>query len=464
MSILIRNGIVVTMDENRRIIKDGAIFIDDSKIVAVGKTEDIEREYKADITIDAKGYVVLPGFVNTHDHLFQMLFKSLGDDKALFEWWSGVVAPLSCYLDEDACYYAALAGCIELIKSGVTCTVDNHYVFTKPDLAAETLKAFDEIGIRGIQGRGLIDVDYFNLAPPGFPIERTDQAIKNTVDLVKRFHGKSNGRLMVWFGPAAPFMCSDELLNEIRDKAEELNTRITMHFHETLDEVRGWKEMKGTTPIKYFYEKGVRIFCDKLLAVHCVHLDEEEMKIFKKHGVKVSHNTISNLYLASGICPIPKMLKEGITVGLGVDGAASNNNQDMMELIKTTAILHKGSTMNPLSITADKVLEMATIDGARCIGLESEIGSIKPGKRADIILFDLKEINMRPLNRIISQIVYCGKAENVKTVIIDGKIVMQDRKILTVNEEEIKERTQKAIDRILEKAGLENLREEVLRK
>jgi len=458
VDILIKNGFIITIDQKRSIIKDGGLAIEGNKIVDLGKTDEISKKYSANKVIDAKGMAILPGLINTHTHLFQTLMKSLGDDMKLFDWWPKVIGPLSVNLKKESCYYAALAGCIELIKSGCTCTLDNHYPFPIPGLADECIKAFVDIGIRAVEAMGSQDRD-----KPYFPIPKelimdTEEAIKENTKLIEGWHRKANGRINVWPGPGAPFTCSDELLEKAYELSKKYSVGITMHLHESKDEVSRWKEETGYTPIQY-YDKKIKFLDSNLLAVHCVWLEDEDIKVLAKHGIKVSHNPISNMYLASGISPIPKLLSSGITVSLGVDGAASNNNQDMFELMKTTVLLHKVSSLNPLAITAEKVLEMATIDGAKALGLESEIGSIEIGKKADIVLIDLKSFNMVPLNRIVSQLVYCGKSFNVDTVIIDGKIVMEKRVLKTINEAEAIEKAQLMADELVERSELKDLRE-----
>jgi 5-methylthioadenosine/S-adenosylhomocysteine deaminase len=455
--ILIKGGYIVTMDRRGRILKEGSILVEGDKIVEVNDEEKLKNS-KADIVIDAKHRAVLPGFVNTHTHLFQTLLRSLGDDMKLFDWWPKCVVPHAIHLKKEDCYCAALAGSLELIKSGVTCTIDNHYVFPRPKLADACLEAFKDIGIRGIEARGYMDTDVFNFLPD-YPelIEGTEKPLKDVERMIKEWHGAED-RLYVWFGTSAPFLNSEEQLEKTYELAKKYGTGICIHLNESLDEVKGWKEKFGSTPIKYLSEK-IKFFGPNVLAIHCVHVTDEEIEILARTDTKVSHNAISNMYLASGVAPVGKMLNAGITISLGVDGAASNNNQDMFELMKTTVLLHKVSSCDPLAITAEKVLEMATIDGAKAAGLEKEIGSIEAGKKADLILFDLNRPNMAPLNRILSQLVYCGKANNVSTVIINGEIVLENGKLKTMDESEIIDGVQKASDDLVSRAGTRSLRE-----
>jgi 5-methylthioadenosine/S-adenosylhomocysteine deaminase len=430
------------MDAQRRMIPDGAVAVTHGKIVAIGKTESLTRDYTAGRTIEAKNKVVLPGLINTHTHLYQIMMRSLGDDMNLLDWWSKGVAPASLRIKGEHCYYAALTGSLELIKSGCTCTVDNmEPCFPVEGLPDECVRAFVDVGIRGVEAMGAADVE-----KPWWPVPNefrkdTEHAIDANLKLIRKWNGAANGRVNVWFGTSCPMACSDEAMQRMHDLSKELNVAICCHLHETRHEVESWKKDTGLTPIQY-YDRKIRFLDSNLLAVHCVWMDDEDIRILARRHVTVSHNPVSNMYLASGIAPIPRLLSNGITVGLGVDGAASNNNQDMFELIKTTAILHKAASLDPLAITAEKVLEMATIEGAKSIFMDKEIGSLEVGKKADIILLNIRETNMVPVNNLVSQLVYCGKSSNVETAIIDGRLVMENRIVNTVDEKLTLERTQ----------------------
>jgi len=450
--ILIEHGTIITMNKNREIIEDGAVAIQAKRIVAVGKTDAIRKQYRFESRIDAKRNPVLPGLVNTHTHFFQTLYKSLSDDLALVEWLPNIYK-LSVNIRPDDCYYAALIGCIELIRTGCTCVLDENYPYAGKT-SESVLKAFDKIGIRGTVARGLFDRDLWNLGTPF--VEDTDKQVNDTVALIEKW--RRNDRVRVWFSPNWASYCSDELVAKASEAAEQQRVGVSMHLHEAEEEVQRWKKLTGYSPIQYYHSKGVKLLNPNLIAVHCVWLDDIDIRILKETGANVSHNPVSNMYLASGISPIPKMLKAGIPIGLGTDGAASNNCQDMIEVMKTTALLHKVATLDPLSIGAEKVLEMATIDGAKAMGLENEIGSIEPGKRADLVVFDLKHANTTPINRPHSQIVYCSKSHNVDTVIIDGKIVMKKGRITTLDEEKIVKKTQEVADDLIERSDVKRFR------
>jgi 5-methylthioadenosine/S-adenosylhomocysteine deaminase len=452
---LIKNGTVLTMDMNDRLIMDGAVAVGEGKILAVGKTEELSKVYTAEKILEAKGKLIMPGLINTHTHLFQVLMRSLGDDMSLFDWWSKIVAPLSCRLREEHCYYAALVGSLELLKGGCTCSVDNHYAFPVPSLADDCIKALVDVGIRGIEAMGTMDSEKeYEQVPPELKMD-TDHAIEENVRLIRDWNNKANGRIQVWFGTDAPPTCSDELLQRAHDLSKQYNVGMCCHVQESQGDVINWKKETGLTPIQY-YDKKIDFLDSNLLAVHCVWLDAEDIRILARKHVKVSHNPVSNMYLANGIAPIPALLQSGVTVGLGVDGAASNNNQDMFEVIKTTALVHKAVSHDPTAITAEKVLKMATIDGAKALGLEKEIGSLEPQKKADIILINLKEVNMVPLNNLVSQLVYCGKSHNVQTVMVDGEVIMEDRTVKTIDETPTVEKTQELASGLVQ--GKERIR------
>jgi len=440
--ILIRNGTVLTMDGDRRVIPDGAVAVNDGRIIAIGKTESLTRDYTAERTIDAKNKVVMPGLINTHTHLYQVLMRSIADDTNLLDWWQKGVAPASLRMRGEHCYYAALTGCLELLKSGCTCTVDNmEPCFPVEGLPDEVVRAFADIGIRGVEAMGAADIERTWWPVPSEFRKDTEHAIEENLKLIRRWNGQANGRIKVWFGTSCPMACSDESLQKAHDLSRELDTGVCCHLHETKHEVESWRKDTGLTPIQY-YDRKIRFLDSNLLAVHCVWMDEEDIGILARKHVTVSHNPVSNMYLASGTAPIPSMLKHGIPVSLGVDGAASNNNQDMFELMKTATILHKATSLDPLAITAEKVLEMATIEGAKSIFMDKEIGSLEVGKKADIILVNLREVNMVPLNNLVSQLVYCGKSWNVDTAIVDGRLIMENRNINTVDEAHTLDRTQ----------------------
>jgi len=453
--IVLRHGYLITMDPVRTIIPDATVVIEGNRIVDLGDADETRmKQYSGSQILDAKNMAIFPGLICTHTHLYQVLLRSLGDDYGLEDWLNKMMFPLTKDLKPTEAYFAAQLGCAELIKSGCTCVVDNHQNWRTHD---DCLRAMLDTGIRGVEARGIYDMDRWGFLHRDL-IEDTEKAIERNEDLIRRWHRKANDRLHVWIGLQWAPACSDELVERACDLSRKYEVGISMHLHESKHEVDTWRKETGYTPIQYYNTKVRRFLDSHLLAVHCVWLDDRDVRTLAAQGVKVSHNPVSNMYVAAGIAPVPDLMRAGVTVSLGADGAASNNNQDMFEVMKTTALLHKVAARDPLAITAERVLEMATIYGAKALGLEDQIGSIEQGKKADVILVDLKAANVAPLNRVASQLVYCGKSSNVHTVIVDGNIVMQNRMLRSVDEIEAIENAQKASDQLVERNGFADMR------
>jgi 5-methylthioadenosine/S-adenosylhomocysteine deaminase len=427
-SILIKNAIIVTMDAQKNILKDGALLIRDDKIVAVGNSKEITKQHSSDLVIDAKGKAAMPGFVNTHTHLYQSLLKGMRDDLPLVDWVYDVTMPLvkeefrsSLKGNFETGYHAAMLGCLEALRSGTTCMVDMD--LRNPKVP----EAFKQTGIRGVYAMSLAD----QWVPPEVLLPK-DQMMWMFDQIARQWHGADNDRILCMYGPSTPFICSKELLQEIRGMANENGMRIQIHISETRYEHDLVKKETGKSPVEYLYDIG--FLGNDVSAVHCVWVSGHEMNLLRKTGTKVSHNPESNMKLASGVAPIPEMLKKGITVSLGTDGCASNDNLDMFEAMRTAALLHKVSSLDASAISSYDVLKMATIEGARALGLEDRIGSLEVGKKADVILVDLTPVHMRPLNDVIGALVYCANGRDVETAIVDGKPVMQRGKVRSVDE------------------------------
>jgi len=429
--IVIKNGIVITMNEEKLILKNGGLAIEEDKIIDVGDSERIRKQYSADIELDAKGKAVLPGFVNTHTHLFQNLLKGRRDDLPLFDWISDVEMPLVQAQFQDGQkgdfelgYYAALLGCVESLESGTTCLVDMD--LRNPKVP----EAFRLTGIRGFYAMNLAD----QWVPPEVLLPR-EEMMKFFNQTSRKWHGAENGRIQSMYAPSTPYICSKEYLEEIKEEAEKNRMRITIHVSETRNERDLIKKETGQLPIDYLNSLG--FLGNDVLAVHCVWVSDREIDVLKKTGTNVSHNPESNMKLGSGVAPIPSMLRKGIAVSLGTDGCASNDNLDMFEEMRTAAFLHKVANLDASVISSLDVLKMATIDGAKSLGLEKQVGSLVTGKKADLILVDLRSAHLKPLNDVVSTLVYCANGADVETVIVDGKIVVQNRGIRSVDEKKL---------------------------
>lgn len=430
--ILIKDGYVITMDRQRHIFKRGSVAIEGGKIAAVGK--DIST--KAGTVIDARGKAVLPGLINAHTHLSMTLLRGVADDMPLMEWLEKKIWPIEENLTSNDCYIGALLGSLEMVKSGTTCFADQY--FYMEDVA----RAVEEAGLRGVLARGIIELD---------DPEKREVTIKEGERLIKTCQGMANGRILTMFGPHAAYTCSPECLMRVKELAKKYKVGIHTHIAETQEEVDKITEKYGKRPVEHLDSIG--FLGPEVLAAHCVWMTEREIKTIQKQGVKPVHNPVSNMKTASGVAPVPEMLAAGIPVALGTDGAASNNSLDMFNEMKFAALLNKVHKFDPTALPAQKVLEMATINGAIALGLQDEIGSLEVGKKADIVLVDMKKPHLTPLHNVISHLVYSAIGSDVDTVIVDGKVLMRERKVLTFDEDKVLEGAQKASDDLLARGG-----------
>ncbi|ADC69431.1 amidohydrolase [Methanocaldococcus sp. FS406-22] len=397
------------------------ILIEGNKIKKIGEVKKEELE-DAEI-IDGKNKIAIPGLINTHTHIPMTLFRGVADDLPLMEWLNNYIWPMEAKLNEEIVYWGTLLGCIEMIRSGTT-TFNDMYFFLEG-----IAKAVDESGMRAVLAYGMIDL---------FDEEKRERELKNAEKYINYINSLNNSRIMPALGPHAPYTCSKELLVEVNNLAKKYGVPIHIHLNETLDEIKMVKEKTGMEPFVYLNSFG---FFDgvRVIAAHCVHLTDEEIKIMKEKNINVSHNPISNLKLASGIAPIPKLLAEGINITLGTDGCGSNNNLNLFEEIKVSAILHKGYNLNPTVVKAEEAFNFATKNGAKALNIKA--GEIKEGYLADIVLINLDKPYLYPKENILSHLVYAFNGF-VDDVIIDGKIVMSNGKILTVDEEKVYEKAE----------------------
>lgn len=426
---------------------ESTILIKDAKLVFTGETksvlikdeiiaeiDDVISEENVDKVIDAKGMILSPGFVNTHTHLSMSLFRGLADDYDLDSWLNDYIWPIEANLNENYCYIGALLAAVELIKSGTTTFSDMY--FYMEDVA----RAIDEAGIRGVLSYGMIDFA---------DAEKRENEFRENISLYENCNGMSDGKIKVFFGPHSPYTASKELLERVRQEANKYNTGIHIHVGETQKEVDDLVESTGMRPFEYLESLG--LLGPDVVAAHAVWLSDNEIDIIKKYDVKISHNPCSNMKLASGVSPVAKLLENGICVSLGTDGASSNNNLDLLEEMKFASLLQKVDTLNPLVLPACEVLKMATINGAKALGLEDEIGSIEVGKKADLILLDTNSVNMTPdSSDLCSNVVYSANGSNVDTTICNGKILMENKKLTTLDEEEIYKKARIAIKELKE--------------
>src|SRR6266568_517156 len=413
MSLLLQNcDWVATQDPRRRVIPNVSVRIENGLIVEIGPL----RKSGRDRVIDCKRMAVIPGLINTHTHLAMTLFRGYADDLELKQWLEKKIWPLEKRLTPEICYNGALLACLEMISTGTTCLVDMYFHMDK---VADAVK---ESGLRALLSYGIID-------PEGG--EKGARERKNTMDLLRHIRSIHSPRIGFAVGPHAPYTCSEETLLWSRELAEKENALINIHIAETRREQADF-ERERKMRVGLFLDK-IGFLCDRVLAAHSVWLTKSEVSLFGRKGVKVAHCPVSNMKLASGgAAPLPEMWAAGVPVGLGTDGPASNNSLDMFDTMKTCALLHKSQRWDPTIADAQKVLDMATIEGARCLGLEREIGSIEKGKRADVVLVRLREPNMMPIHgpkTLVSDLVYSARGSNVDTTIVEGRILMSNRKL-----------------------------------
>jgi 5-methylthioadenosine/S-adenosylhomocysteine deaminase len=437
------------MNPTRDVIDDGAVLIEGDRIGAVGLTADVRAKHPDAEVVDCTGRVIIPGMVNTHTHLFQTLLKGLGDDRILKDWFTTMTGPSAVELRPEDCYAGALHGCVESIKSGVTTLVDFMYVHPRPDLTEPVIQAFTETGIRGVVGRGYVTAGV-DTGVPAALIERVDTALADARRLIRQYN-KPGGRVQVGLAPCNIWMVDRETIEKTRKVADEERALITFHVSETTYEIENSLHRFGMRDLPFLDHVG--FLGPDVLAVHCVNCDDHDVRIMKLRDVKVSHNPCSNMYLASGFAPIPQMLLAGVTVSLASDGPASNNNHNLIQSMKFAALIHKGYHRDATIITAEKVLEMATIDGARALGLEAEIGSLEVGKKADVVVLRFDNFFATPVHNPVSSLVYAALGNEPELVFVDGQIVMQGRVMQTVQEGRVLELAERAANGVSERAG-----------
>ena len=419
-SILIKNGTIVTMDARDSIVR-GDVLVSGGRIASIGATGQT-----ADTVIDATDCAVIPGFIQTHIHLCQTLFRGAADDLALIDWLRQRVWPMEAAHSAESIAASARLGIAELIKGGTTCALTMETV----NHTAAVFKVVEETGFRATIGKCMMDKgDEVPLALQ----EHTANSIDESVALLETWHGKAHGRIRYCFAPRFAISCTRELLEKVGALARARGVMVHTHASENRTECEIVQQETGLRNIGYLDSVGLT--GRHVALAHCVHLSVDEIETLKSTGTNVVHCPSSNLKLGSGIAPVAKLLEEGISVSLGADGAACNNRLDMFTEMRTAALLQK-VLHGPEVLPASRALRMATIDGAKALGLDAEIGSIEPGKKADLSVVRLARLHSAPASNVVSALVYSVEADDVEAVIIDGEVVMQDGKLLTIDEAE----------------------------
>ena len=421
VSLVVRNGTVITVDANRRVIPRGSVAIDGHDIVAVETADEIAAKFSGRETIDADGAVVMPGLINTHTHAPMVLFRGLADDLALMDWLQKYIFPAEAKtVSPEFVRAGTRLAALEMIESGTTAYADMYY------FEEEIARATKAAGLRGVLGETIIQFPVADAKTPAESLARVER-------FAKEFAGDE--LITPAVAPHSMYTLDGDTLKACRALADRLRIPVIIHLAETRDEIKTADEKYHATPTAYLESLG--FWSARTLAAHAVHVTPADIAILASRHVGVSHNPESNMKLASGIAPVEAMRKAGVAVGLGTDGAASNNDLDMFEAMRQAAFLAKLVAGDPRAIPAPAALEMATIDGARAMGMDREIGSLEAGKRADLLVVSMASARQTPMYDPVSHIVYVTRGDDVQTTIVNGKVLMRDRKVLTLDRRQV---------------------------
>lgn len=439
---LLTNATVITMNPTRDQYSKGAVLIEDDRIIAIGTAADLTAP-DAEV-IDLAGKIVLPGFVNTHVHTSQQLGRGLGDDVPLLVWLRERIWPYESNLTEADSEISTLLFGLEQIRSGVT-TVGESGGQHVPGM----VRAIKQLGLRAVLSRSTMDEG------EGLPIpwqNDTDHEINTQIELYERCNDAADGRVRIWFSLRTLFNNSDDLITRTRDIAQQYNTGVMMHIAEIREENDYALATRGATTATHLHNLG--LLNSNLLAAHCVWLTDEEMALFREHDVKVTHNPAAAMRVL-GFAKIPEMVDQGICVSIGTDGAPSNNRMTMVDEIWLTSLIHKGRTLDPTTLPAETILDMATMGGAKCLLWDDDIGSLEAGKKADLIVVNPNTANMLPVHDPIANLVTSMNNTNIESTMVDGQWLMRDGKVLVVDEEAVYERAKQHAQEVVERGGIQ---------
>jgi 5-methylthioadenosine/S-adenosylhomocysteine deaminase len=461
--LIIDDVTVITMDSKRRTMRNAAIVVESGAIVYVGPAAGVLEARAGELPagelpaglaerlermprLQGRGRIAIPGLVNAHTHAAMALFRGYADDLMLQEWLTTKIFPIEAKLTPDDVYWGTLLACAEMIKSGTTAFADMYFFMDEAAQAVEKsgIRASLSVGMGSLAGVA----DGADGGSGGFGV-----VLARGTTLCEKWHGAADGRITTMLGPHAPYTCSIPFLSAVGERARQLGVGVHTHISETFREVDEIRSAHDMSPVRYVESSG--LFDAPTLAAHCVAVSDEDISILAEHGVRVAHNPGSNMKLASGVAPVEKMLAAGIAVGLGTDGAASNNNLDMIEEMRLAGLLHKVARLDPTAVPAHVCLEMATRGGAACLGLADQIGSIEVGKRADIVLLDFWAPHLSPAGIAdpVSHLVYSASGADVSAVVVDGCVLMDDRKLTTLDEHEIMAEVERRAARLVQEAN-----------
>ncbi|KAK4549819.1 hypothetical protein LTR36_005120 [Oleoguttula mirabilis] len=451
--MLYTKATIITVNKNRDIIEDGALLVQGQVISAIGKTDDLLNKYADEPVTELEGRIVIPGLINTHMHTAQTLLRGTADDLELVSWLCERIWPLQGNFTPEDGYAAARLSIAEMLLSGTTCFLES--MFADRYGFDGLCKAVEESGIRGCLGKIVMDVGTYASDPkwamhPGL-VEDREMSLVGAVKMHEKWDGNANGRIKVWFGARTPGGVSEALYKEMTSISRSKNIPITMHCAEAPAD-RIFFASHNHTPMSYC--SSVNLLGPQTVLVHMVHLDDSDIAKLVETGTHVVHCPSSNTKLASGICKVPQLLEAGVNVTLGTDGAPCNNTCDMLQETRLAGILHKVSTMNPTSVPAETVLELATINGAKALGQADSIGSLEVGKKADFVVIDMRAVHLQPWHNPVSAVVYTATGRDVEIVVVDGKEVVKDGKLVTMDEQAIWKEAAWRSKEVVARAGL----------
>ena len=470
LSTLITGGTILTMDPDRKTIDSGAVLVEGERITSVGPASELEDRYPDAIRFKAVGKIVMPGLINSHVHAAQILLRGgPSQDQAHLEWLVNVLYPGIQAYDEEAMRIAYVLFCVEAIGSGTTTVVDNAIWGERDDMTRIALDTLKTVGIRAVYARMFTDtpapdqerlVKIMQLKEPkvrkaNFPREETEQVLVSIEDLMRKYNDVEPGLLQVWPAPGIPLFVSPPGLAGALELSRKFNTLFTIHLAET----QATSGYDGISVVEYLAAVGA--LDARLLAAHCVWVNDRDLRLMQQHDVKVAHNVVSNMFLGSGIAPVSKMVDLGISVGLGTDDVNCNNSANMFSDMKFAALAQKAKQLDAAAITAERVLEMATIEGAKAIGMQAEIGSIEPGKQADLVILNADLPHLAPCYHIPSTLVYQARGSEVEAVMVNGAWLVQDQQPLFLERfslGNLREAAQQASVRVLQRAGMDHMR------
>ncbi|GAP14509.1 cytosine deaminase [Longilinea arvoryzae] len=453
IDILIKNCMLITVNSKREVYHDGAIAIDQGKIVDIGSTADVAPKYEARTVIDAKGFVVMPGLINAHMHLPQVMMRGLYDNIEAMDKLKNYTWPIQgCYTEEDALVSAKL-GLLEMIKSGTTAFISTglHPRYGIPAVIQATIDS----GMRAAISKYVMDLGGYALDNGALHkgMHETGEASKKqALELIEEWNGCGNGRIQIWISPRSVGGCSVDLFRWVCETAREHQVGITTHWSEVQNNVDYTMDSFGLRPV--FFAKSLGLLGPDVTFAHGIYFDDAEIDLLAKTGTNIAHCPICNSKLAMGVARVPEMLKAGVNISLGNDGMGVNNTADLFREMRSMVLLHRAVQNNPLFPGSAEAIEMATRNGARAMMMQDRVGSLEKGKQADLILVDLKQPHFVPIHDPVSEVVWAANGNDVDTVIIDGKIVMWHRTVLTMDEDAILGEAEAIKDKILKQAGV----------